>query len=191
MVCGYLVIADELKDDSKKAVSMLKELGIKNITILTGDNKEVAKNIADQLDIKSVYGELLPHQKVEQLEAIMASKKGSGKTLFVGDGINDAPVLARSDIGIAMGGVGSDAAIEAADVVIMTDEISKVATAIKIARKTHQIVWQNIIFALGVKGVILIMGAFGIATMWEAVFGDVGVALIAVLNASRVLRKEY
>lgn len=187
----YLVIADELKDDSKKAVSMLKELGIKNITILTGDNKEVAKNIADQLDIKSVYGELLPHQKVEQLEAIMASKKGSGKTLFVGDGINDAPVLARSDIGIAMGGVGSDAAIEAADVVIMTDEISKVATAIKIARKTHQIVWQNIIFALGVKGVILIMGAFGIATMWEAVFGDVGVALIAVLNASRVLRKEY
>jgi Cd2+/Zn2+-exporting ATPase len=138
-----------------------------------------------------VYGELLPHQKVEQLEAIMASKKGSGKTLFVGDGINDAPVLARSDIGIAMGGVGSDAAIEAADVVIMTDEISKVATAIKIARKTHQIVWQNIIFALGVKGVILIMGAFGIATMWEAVFGDVGVALIAVLNASRVLRKEY
>ncbi len=170
---------------------MLKELGIKNITILTGDNKEVAKNIADQLDIKSVYGELLPHQKVEQLEAIMASKKGSGKTLFVGDGINDAPVLARSDIGIAMGGVGSDAAIEAADVVIMTDEISKVATAIKIARKTHQIVWQNIIFALGVKGVILIMGAFGIATMWEAVFGDVGVALIAVLNASRVLRKEY
>lgn len=191
LLCGYLVIADELKDDSKKAVSMLKELGIKNITILTGDNKEVAKNIADQLDIKSVYGELLPHQKVEQLEAIMASKRGSGKTLFVGDGINDAPVLARSDIGIAMGGVGSDAAIEAADVVIMTDEISKVATAIKIARKTHQIVWQNIIFALGVKGVILIMGAFGIATMWEAVFGDVGVALIAVLNASRVLRKEY
>ena len=187
----YLVIADELKDDSKKAVSMLKGLGIKDITILTGDNKEVAKNIADELGITSVYGELLPHQKVSQLEEIMQQKSKKGKTLFVGDGINDAPVLARSDIGIAMGGVGSDAAIEAADVVIMTDEISKVATAIKIARKTHQIVWQNIIFALGVKGVILIMGAFGVATMWEAVFGDVGVALIAVLNASRVLRQKY
>lgn len=189
--CGYLVISDELKDDSKKAVSMLKGLGIKDITILTGDNKEVAKNIADELGITSVYGELLPHQKVSQLEEIMQQKSKKGKTLFVGDGINDAPVLARSDIGIAMGGVGSDAAIEAADVVIMTDEISKVATAIKIARKTHQIVWQNIIFALGVKGVILIMGAFGVATMWEAVFGDVGVALIAVLNASRVLRQKY
>ncbi len=187
VLVGYLIIADELKEDSKKAVLELKALGIKDIVMLTGDNKAAAWKVANELGIMRVEAELLPHQKVEKLEEIMALKSGKGKTVFVGDGINDAPVLARSDIGIAMGGVGSDAAIEAADVVIMTDEISKVATALKIARKTHAIVWQNIIFALGVKGAILIMGAFGVATMWEAVFGDVGVALIAVLNATRVL----
>jgi len=187
VLVGYLIIADELKEDSKKAVLELKALGIKEIVMLTGDNKAAAWKVANELGIMRVEAELLPHQKVEKLEEIMALKGGKGKTVFVGDGINDAPVLARSDIGIAMGGVGSDAAIEAADVVIMTDEISKVATALKIARKTHTIVWQNIIFALGVKGAILIMGAFGVATMWEAVFGDVGVALIAVLNATRVL----
>ena len=158
--------------------------------MLTGDNHASAQKVAAALGITHVEAELLPHQKVQKLEEIMARKNGTGKTIFVGDGINDAPVLARSDIGIAMGGVGSDAAIEAADVVIMTDEISKVAIALKIAQKTHVIVWQNIIFALGVKGAILIMGAFGIATMWEAVFGDVGVALIAVLNATRVLNHK-
>ena len=184
---GYLTIADEPKADSKQAILALKALGIKDIVMLTGDNKAAADKVAKELGITHVEAELLPHQKVEKLESIMAQKTSKGKTVFVGDGINDAPVLARSDIGIAMGGVGSDAAIEAADIVIMTDEISKVATALKIAHKTHAIVWQNIIFALGVKGAILIMGAFGVATMWEAVFGDVGVALIAVLNATRVL----
>lgn len=187
VLAGYLTIADEPKEDSVSAILALKALGIKEIVMLTGDNKAAAYKVAQELGITQVEAELLPHQKVEKLEEIMARKKGTGKTVFVGDGINDAPVLARSDIGIAMGGVGSDAAIEAADIVIMTDEISKVATALKIARKTHAIVWQNIIFALGVKGIILIMGAMGIATMWEAVFGDVGVALIAVLNATRVL----
>ncbi|DAB36637.1 MAG TPA: cadmium-translocating P-type ATPase [Sulfurospirillum cavolei] len=184
---GSILIADTPKEDSKQAILALKALGIQDIVMLTGDNQTAADKVAQELGITHVEAELLPHQKVEKLELLMAQKAGKGKTVFVGDGINDAPVLARADIGIAMGGVGSDAAIEAADIVIMTDEISKVATALKIARKTHAIVWQNIIFALGVKGIILIMGAFGIATMWEAVFGDVGVALIAVLNATRVL----
>ena len=187
VLAGYLIIADTPKVDSKQAILALKAFGIKDIVMLTGDTKATAEKVAKELGITHVEAELLPHQKVEKLEEIMASKRGKGKTVFVGDGINDAPVLARADIGIAMGGVGSDAAIEAADIVIMTDEISKVATALKIAHKTHAIVWQNIIFALGVKGIILIMGAMGIATMWEAVFGDVGVALIAVLNATRVL----
>ena len=190
VLAGYLTIADEPKEDSISAIAALKALGIQKIVMLTGDNKASAYKVAQKLGITHVEAELLPHQKVEKLEEIMAHKSGTGKTIFVGDGINDAPVLARSDIGIAMGGVGSDAAIEAADVVIMTDEISKVATALKIAQKTHTIVWQNIIFALGVKGAILIMGAMGIATMWEAVFGDVGVALIAVLNATRVLNHK-
>ncbi len=190
VLAGYLTIADEPKEDSISAIAALKALGIQKIVMLTGDNKASAYKVAQQLGITHVEAELLPHQKVEKLEEIMAHKSGTGKTIFVGDGINDAPVLARSDIGIAMGGVGSEAAIEAADVVIMTDEISKVATALKIAQKTHTIVWQNIIFALGVKGAILIMGAMGIATMWEAVFGDVGVALIAVLNATRVLNHK-
>jgi len=187
VLAGYLIIADTPKIDSKQAILALHALGIKDIVMLTGDTKATAEKVAYELGITHVEAELLPHQKVEKLEEIMARKSGKGKTVFVGDGINDAPVLARADIGIAMGGVGSDAAIEAADIVIMTDEISKVATALKIAHKTHAIVWQNIIFALGVKGIILIMGAMGIATMWEAVFGDVGVALIAVLNATRVL----
>ena len=184
-LAGYLIIADEIKEESIQAIERLKKLGVKRIAMLTGDNEKSAHKVAALLGIDEVFASLLPHQKVEKLESIMAGVHG--KTIFVGDGINDAPVLARSDIGIAMGGVGSDAAIEAADVVLMTDEVSKVATAIEVARQTHRIVWQNIIFALGVKGVILVMGAFGIATMWEAVFGDVGVALIAVLNASRVL----
>ncbi|MDR1469915.1 MAG: cadmium-translocating P-type ATPase [Spirochaetaceae bacterium] len=183
---GYLVIADELKADAKQAVADLRAIGVKRIAMLTGDSRAVGENIAHRIGLDTVFAELLPHQKVEQLEALEQSKSGPGKLVFVGDGINDAPVLARSDVGIAMGGVGSDAAIEAADVVLMTDEPSKIAGAIRIARRTRTIVWQNIIFALSVKGVILVMGALGIATMWEAVFGDVGVALIAVLNAMRV-----
>lgn len=183
---GYLSVADELKEDSKKAIENLKALGIQHIVMLTGDNEKTAKSVAEKLGIDRVYAGLLPHQKVEKLESIMDRAKG--KTVFVGDGINDAPSLARADIGVAMGGVGSDAAIEAADVVIMTDEISKVATAVKIARKTNAVVWQNIFFALGVKALIMAMGAYGTATLWEAVFADVGVALIAVLNATRALK---
>ncbi len=187
-LAGYITIEDEIKEDAKQGIEELKRLGITNIAMLTGDSEGAARRVADKLGIKTVYAGLLPHQKVEKLEEIISAKKQNGKTIFVGDGINDAPSLARADIGIAMGGVGSDAAIEAADVVLMTDEVSKIATALKIAKKTNVIVWQNIAFALGVKGAILVMGAFGVATMWEAVFGDVGVAIIAILNAARVLR---
>ncbi|MDR2757950.1 MAG: cadmium-translocating P-type ATPase, partial [Spirochaetaceae bacterium] len=186
---GSIVIADELKADSRRAVEDLRAMGIKQIAMFTGDSKAVGESIAKQIGLDAVYAELLPHQKVECLEALEQKKSASGKVIFVGDGINDAPVLARSDIGIAMGGIGSDAAIEAADVVLMTDEPSKIAKAIHIARRTRNIVWQNICFALSVKGLILVLGALGLATMWEAVFGDVGVALIAILNAMRVMNK--
>ncbi|TJX14567.1 cadmium-translocating P-type ATPase [Tissierella creatinini] len=185
---GYLVISDEIKRDSKDAVKELKALGIKKTIMLTGDTKLAGEKIAYELGLDEVYSELLPHEKVEKLEMIEARKSPKGKIIYVGDGINDAPVLARADIGVAMGGLGSDAAIEAADVVIMMDEPSKIATAIKIAKKTKTIVWQNIFFALGVKGIFLIMGAFGIVTMWEAVFADVGVAVIAILNATRAMK---
>ncbi|WP_443659854.1 heavy metal translocating P-type ATPase [Clostridium algidicarnis] len=185
---GHVDISDEIKEDSKEAIIGLKASGIKNILMLTGDNKVVADKVGTKIGVDKVYSELLPQNKVEILEGLQEDKLRKGKVAFVGDGINDAPVLARADIGIAMGGVGSDAAIEAADVVIMTDEPSKIILAIKIAKKTNKVVWQNIIFALSVKLVILILGAMGIATMWEAVFGDVGVALIAVLNSMRVLR---
>jgi Cd2+/Zn2+-exporting ATPase len=187
---GYIVISDQIKEDSAKAISELKALGVKRVVMLTGDNKAVADRVAKELNIDEVFSELLPDGKVEMVERLEAEKSPKGKLVFVGDGINDAPVLARADIGIAMGGVGSDAAIEAADVVIMTDEPSKIASAIKLAKRTRSIVMQNIMFALGVKIVILILGAFGIATMWEAVFGDVGVALIAVLNAMRAMKVE-
>jgi Cd2+/Zn2+-exporting ATPase len=187
---GYIVISDEIKEDSAKAISLLKAAGVKKIVMLTGDNVVVGEKVGKELGVDEVYSELLPDQKVEKLELLEKEKSVKGKLVFVGDGINDAPVLARADIGMAMGGVGSDAAIEAADVVIMTDEPSKIVSAIKIAKRTRTIVMQNIIFALGVKGIILVLGAFGIATMWEAVFGDVGVALIAVLNAMRVMKVE-
>lgn len=187
---GYIVISDEVKDDSAKAIKALKAIGVKKTVMLTGDNKTVGAKIAKELGLDEVYAELLPDQKVEKLELLYKEKSAKGKIVFVGDGINDAPVLARADIGIAMGGVGSDAAIEAADVVIMTDEPSKIASAIKIAKKTRSIVMQNIVFALGVKLIILVLVAFGMGTMWEAVFGDVGVALIAVLNAMRAMRVE-
>lgn len=187
---GYIIISDEVKEDSAKAMKALKALGIKKTVMLTGDNKAVGSKIAKELGVDEVHAELLPDQKVEKLELLFKEKSSKGKIVFVGDGINDAPVLARADIGIAMGGVGSDAAIEAADVVIMTDEPSKIATSIKIAKKTRSIVMQNIVFALGVKLIILALVAIGLGTMWEAVFGDVGVALLAVLNAMRAMKVD-
>ena len=187
---GSIIISDEIKEDSIKAIENLKSMGIKKIVMLTGDNKDIASNIGKLLGVDEIYSELLPHEKVEKLEALDKEKSPKGKIVFVGDGINDAPVLARADVGIAMGGVGSDAAIEAADIVIMTDEPSKIAEAIKIAKKTKTIVMQNIIFALGVKVIILVLAVFGISTMWEAVFGDVGVALIAVLNSMRAMKTQ-
>ncbi|MBP2633041.1 MAG: cadmium-translocating P-type ATPase [Firmicutes bacterium] len=187
---GHIVIADEIKDDAVKAMHDLKSMGVKKIVMLTGDNKTVGTKVAKELGIDEVYTELLPDQKVEKVEALDKEKSPKGKLIFVGDGINDAPVLARADIGIAMGGVGSDAAIEAADVVIMTDEPSKIATAIKIAKKTRRIVVQNIVFALGIKAALLILIASGLGTMWEAVFGDVGVALLAVLNSMRAMKNK-
>ena len=156
--------------------------------MLTGDNQKIANNIASKLGIDIVYSDLLPNEKVEKLEEIYKDKSEKEKVIFVGDGINDAPVLARADVGIAMGGLGSDAAIEAADIVLMTDDPSKISTAVEIANKTNKIVWQNIAFALGVKIIVMILGAGGVATMWEAIFADVGVALIAVLNAMRIMK---
>ena len=185
---GYLVVRDEVKKDSPQALKTLKQLGVKRISMLTGDSRSAGATIAELLGIDEFHAELLPHEKVEQLEVINRSKPSTGSLVFVGDGINDAPVLARADVGVAMGGLGSDAAIEAADVVLMMDEPSKLVTAIKIARKTRHIVVQNMVFALGIKGVVLLLGAVGIATMWSAVFADVGVTVIAVLNSLRALR---
>ena len=182
---GSITISDELKTDSKATIKNLNKKQIKTV-MLTGDNSIPAEYIAKELDIPKVYSELLPAQKVEKLEELISTQKGS--VIFVGDGINDAPVLTRADVGIAMGGLGSDAAIEAADVVIMNDNPSKVVRAIKIAQKTMQIVKENIIFALGIKILFLILGAFGVITMWGAVFADVGVTLIAVLNSLRALK---
>ena len=185
---GYIKISDEIKEDSIEAVRQLKELGIDNIIMLTGDNKFSAEHIAGKIGITSLHSELLPEDKVRIIEEIIWRSSGGKKVAFVGDGINDAPVIMRADVGIAMGGLGSDAAVEAADIVLMEDHPSKVAEAIKIARKTRTIVWQNILFALAVKGFFIALGSVGIATMWEAVFGDMGVALIAITNATRVLR---
>lgn len=187
---GHLVISDEVKEDSLSAILELKALGVKNTVMLTGDSKAVGKKIGELLGLDEVYSELLPADKVERMEYFEKQKSQGGKIIFVGDGINDAPVLARADIGIAMGGLGSDAAIEAADIVIMTDEPSKIPTAIKIAKRTRNIVWQNISFSLGVKLIFLIMGAFGLANMWEAVFADVGVTIIAVINAARAMNMK-
>ena len=184
---GYIVIADEVKPDSAQAIKELKAANIKQIVMLTGDNKSVGSKVAKELGLDKVYAELLPADKVEKLEELFSQKSKKGKLAFVGDGINDAPVLARADIGIAMGGLGSDTAIEAADIVIMTDEPSKIATAMKISKKTLKIANQNIVFAIGIKIIVLILSAFGIATMWAAIFADVGVTIIAVLNAFRAL----
>ncbi|MDR0446998.1 MAG: cadmium-translocating P-type ATPase [Oscillospiraceae bacterium] len=187
---GHIVIADEVKPDSKSAIAALKALGVRKTAMLTGDARAVGEEIGRELGLDEIHSELLPQDKVDRIERLFEEKPPKGKLLFVGDGINDAPVLARADVGIAMGGVGSDAAIEAADVVLMTDEPGKLVTAIKVAKSTRAIVMQNIVFALAVKGVILALGAAGIATMWIAVFGDVGVALIAVLNAMRAMKKN-
>lgn len=184
---GSMVIADQLKEDSVEALRKMRKLGVRQLVMLTGDNKDAAAQVAARLQVDDFQAELLPQDKVAHLERLYVNK-GKGSLIFLGDGINDAPVLARADVGIAMGGLGSDAAIEAADVVIMTDEPSKLATAIQIAGQTKQVVWQNIILALTVKGVVLALGAAGFATMWQAVFADVGVALLAVFNAMRVLR---
>lgn len=184
---GYIVIADEVKEDSAQAIKELKAANIKQTVMLTGDNKSIGSKVAKELGLDKVYAELLPADKVEKLEELLSQKSKKGKLAFVGDGINDAPVLARADIGIAMGGLGSDAAIEAADVVIMTDEPSKIATAMKISKKTLKIAHQNIVFAIGIKIIVLILSAFGITTMWAAIFADVGVTIIAVLNAFRAL----
>lgn len=183
---GYIVIADEVKEDSAEAISKLKANGIKNTVILSGDKKPVADDIAAKLGIDNVYAELLPDQKVEKLEEII--KSSSGNVVFVGDGINDAPSISRADVGIAMGGLGSDAAIEAADIVLMDDKPSKIPLALKIARKTHTIVNQNIYFALAIKFLVLILSALGKSNMWEAVFADVGVSVVAIINAMRALK---
>lgn len=184
---GYIVIADEIKDDAACAIQELKAANIRQTVMLTGDAKKIGERVASQLGMDSVYTELLPVDKVAKVEELIAQKSPRGKLAFVGDGINDAPVLARADIGIAMGGLGSDAAIEAADIVIMTDEPSKLATAIRVSQKTLRIVKENITFALLVKGVVLLLGALGIASMWAAIFADVGVAILAILNAIRML----
>lgn len=185
---GYIVIADKIKEDAKMAIEVLKKNGIKKTVMLTGDKKQVGEHVADILGLDEVYTELLPDGKVEKVEELLKQKSEKGKLVFVGDGINDAPVLALADIGIAMGGLGSDAAIEAADVVIMTDEPSKIGNAMKISKKTMRIVRENIIFSLAVKLVVLILAAYGLSTMWAAVFADVGVSVIAILNSLRALR---
>jgi len=186
---GCILIADEVKPDSKCAIAELKKIGVEKTVMLTGDDERIGKSVADELGLDAYYAQLLPDQKVEKLEMLDKQKRQGSKLAFVGDGINDAPVLARADVGIAMGGLGSDAAIEAADVVLMTDEPSKLVEAIDVAKATKRIVMQNIVIALGIKSVFLVLGALGMAGMWEAVFSDVGVTIIAVLNAMRILKK--
>ena len=185
---GYILISDKIKDDSLQTIKELKKNYIKQTVMLTGDTKIVAENVAKKLGIDKTFSELLPTRKVEKVNELIKEKGSKGKLVFVGDGINDAPVLALSDIGIAMGGLGSDAAIEAADIVIMTDEPSKIVTAIKLSQKTMKVVKQNIIFAISIKILVLVLSAFGLSTMWEAVFADVGVSFIAIINALRLLK---
>ena len=186
---GCILITDEIKPDSKAAIAALKTCGVENCVMLTGDNERIAQAVAKELGLDAYHAQLLPHEKVQILEKLDGDKKPGSKLVFVGDGINDAPVLARADVGIAMGGLGSDAAIEAADVVLMTDEPSKLVEALSVAKATRTIVVQNIVFALGIKGIFLLLGAFGMVGMWLAVFGDVGVALLAVFNSMRILKK--
>ncbi len=187
---GNIIIADEIKEDARKGIEILKkQSGIRKIIMLTGDLKNIAEKIGNNLSIDEIYYELLPENKVEKVEKIIKNTN-NGTVIFVGDGINDAPVLARADIGIAMGGIGSDAAIEAADVIIMTDEISKIEKAIKISKKTLKIAKQNIVFAITVKVLVLILSVLGLSNMWQAVFADVGVTVIAIINALRNLNTK-
>lgn len=186
--CGTIVIADKIKEDAYKAVKAFKNNNVKKIVLLTGDRSEISKQVSKELHLDAYYAELLPQEKVQQVEKLMKEKSTNGKLIFIGDGINDAPVLALSDIGVAMGGLGSDAAIEAADIVIMTDEPSKIADAIQISKKTMKIVKENIVFAIAIKIAVLLLSAIGIATMWAAVFADVGVSILAILNALRILK---
>ena len=185
---GHIVISDEIKPQAKEAIAALGAQGVKKTVMLTGDAREIGEAVAGQLGIDEVHAQLLPADKVERVEALLSERTGKGRLAFVGDGINDAPVLARADLGIAMGALGSDAAIEAADVVLMDDNPEKIATAMRISRRTKRIVYQNIVFALGVKALVLLLGALGKANMWEAVFADVGVSVIAILNATRALK---
>ncbi len=185
---GTILIADKIKEDSYKAVKLFKNNNVKKVVMLTGDRDNISESIANELNLDEYHAELLPQDKVSWVEKLMTQKSSGGKLIFVGDGINDAPVLALSDIGVAMGGLGSDAAIEAADVVIMTDEPSKIASSVQISKKTMRIVKQNIVFAIAVKIGVLILSAFGVSTMWEAVFADVGVSVLAIVNALRVLK---
>lgn len=185
---GHIVINDRLKDDSVQAVESLKRLGVDHTVMLTGDRKEVAFDVAKKLGLDTCYAELMPADKVRHVEQLLATKTENKTLAFVGDGINDAPVLKRADIGIAMGGLGSDAAIEAADVVLMDDQPAKIATAIRIARRTIRIAHENVWFAIGIKVAILVLASIGLGTMWMAVFADVGVTVLAVFNAMRALR---
>jgi Cd2+/Zn2+-exporting ATPase len=185
---GYLAIGDQAREGAREAVRGLHAVGVERTVLLTGDDAAVAQRVAEDLGIDEYHGDLLPADKVAQLEAIMAGSRRGARTAFVGDGINDAPVLARADVGIAMGGSGADVAVEAADVVLMTDNPGKVAEAITRARRTRSIVIQNIVLALGIKAAFLGLGAIGVATMWEAVIADMGVALAAILNATRAMR---
>ena len=186
---GSITIADEIKNTSKSAVAKLKELGMSKIVMLTGDNALKAEKTAKELGITEYHAELLPQDKITKVEEIKKSLSEKDKLIFVGDGINDAPVLAAADVGIAMGGLGSDSAIEAADIVLMNDEPEQIVTALNIAKKTKRIVMENIIFALAVKLLVQILGVAGVANMWEAVFADVGVSILAILNSIRLLRK--
>ena len=186
---GTILIADKIKEDSYKAVELFKSNNnVEKVVMLTGDRENISESVANELNLDEYHAELLPQDKVSWVEKLMTQKSSGGKLIFVGDGINDAPVLALSDIGVAMGGLGSDAAIEAADVVIMTDEPSKIANSIQISKKTMRIVRQNIVFAIAVKIGVLILSAFSLASMWAAVFADVGVSVLAIINALRILR---
>jgi Cd2+/Zn2+-exporting ATPase len=187
---GTIVISDTIKEGAKEAITKMKQVGVRQTVMLTGDRREAAEAVASELGIDEVCAELLPQDKVAKVEELLAAEGEKQRLAFVGDGINDAPVLTRADIGIAMGSMGSDAAIEAADVVLMDDDVRKIAAIVKIARKTLRIVKQNIVFALAVKAIVLVMGALGLANMWEAVFADVGVSVIAILNAMRTLRYD-